>query len=396
MKQHRVKADDLAQKRKAHHRGPGFRLGVLLGCVAGAVATAVATSSGWKGRAPSHDPRPADARELLPGTRGPASQGGDAYPSVDELMALPDAKLGAVDPAVVNLVVARGIPQFHGLDIAKYLKTLDAWAEEIRFDTERHRYRYLADPSQFQNSEIEYKVTWLASDVNAVFKIDYDLEGFDASNPSDLFLNGLIDRRRGTCVSMPMLYLALGWRLGYPIRAVWVPTHIFARWDDGTARVNIEATGYGGELPDEHYAEEFLVSVECRERGVELVSLSPRKTLALLLLARADYWANVGDVENQTADALRANLLFPELPLAILTLEDAWNRRASQDSYYVSARDHLLDVTHRIAVRDAALAEDPQEKLIFTDQGPVPVYIRPAEGRRATSPADSLQGDEDR
>jgi hypothetical protein len=228
-----------------------------------------------------------------------------------------------------------------------------------------------------------------------VFKIDYDLEGFDASNPSDLFLNGLIDRRRGTCVSMPMLYVALGWRLGYPIRPVWVPTHILARWDDGTARVNIEATGYGGDLPDEHYEKEFLVSAECRERGVELVSLMPRQTLALLLLARADYWAKAGDVENQIADALRANLLFPELPLAIVALEDAWNRRASRDTYFASARDHLLDVTRRIALRDAASAEDPQEKLIFTDQGPVPVYVQTAERSPATPPADVLQGKQD-
>ena len=63
----------------------------------------------------------------------------------------------------------------------------------------------------------------------------------------DLFIHGVIDRRRETCVSLPVLYMAIGHRLGWPIRAATVPKHMFCRWEDPAPgeRFNMEASGVG-------------------------------------------------------------------------------------------------------------------------------------------------------
>jgi hypothetical protein len=315
----------------------------------------------------------------------PTDQGGFGYyPCVDELMGLADDDLGRIDPLIINLAVARGIPEFATLDVERYVRTVDAWAAEIKHDTERHWYRFVQHPEQFKNSEIEYKITWLASDINAVFKIDYDLTDFDAANPSNLFLNGLIDRKVGTCVSMPILYVVLGWRLAYPIKLVSVPTHVFAHWDDGVQKVNIEATGYGADLTDEFYEAEYFVPPRSKERGA-LISLTPRQSLAQMLLARADYWARRGDPARQVADALRANLLDPEHPLAIAELEHAWVRRAAQDDYFAQAASDLLAAAQRVQERELTTVGKPIEKLVFTENGPVKMLVDPKMGKQTNA-----------
>ena len=143
-----------------------------------------------------------------------------SYPSVDQLMAMTDEELGRVDPAVVNLVVAKGIPELDQLNVAQTVAALDAWAAEIRTDIERNRYQFVTNPAEFGHSEAQYRVDWLVSDIYTVFKVDYDVLDVDFRNPSNLFLNGIVDRKLGTCVSLPLLYAALGWRLGMPIKLV--------------------------------------------------------------------------------------------------------------------------------------------------------------------------------
>ena len=76
------------------------------------------------------------------------------------------------------------------------------------------------------------------------------------TDPSDLFLNGVIDTRRGTCANMAALHVALGWRLGWPVSLACVASHFVCRYDDGQVTHNIEATqsGHGGfrSDPDEY------------------------------------------------------------------------------------------------------------------------------------------------
>ena len=49
-----------------------------------------------------------------------------------QLLACSDAELARVDPLVMNLLVAKSIPSLADLDIARYQRLADQWADGIR------------------------------------------------------------------------------------------------------------------------------------------------------------------------------------------------------------------------------------------------------------------------
>ena len=49
-----------------------------------------------------------------------------------QLLACSDAELARVDPLVMNLLVAKSIPSLADLDISRYQKLADHWADDVR------------------------------------------------------------------------------------------------------------------------------------------------------------------------------------------------------------------------------------------------------------------------
>jgi hypothetical protein len=52
--------------------------------------------------------------------------------SVRSLLGMSDATLGAVDPVVLNLTVAKEIPSLDGLDVPYFVSLADEWANDLR------------------------------------------------------------------------------------------------------------------------------------------------------------------------------------------------------------------------------------------------------------------------
>ena len=233
-----------------------------------------------------------------------------------DLFAMDDAALDRMDPLEVDLAVARTIPGCESLDVAAYKKTVDQWAEHVRAETERHLYKFHEKPGDYKNSPAYFKSLLLTTIVGQDYKVGYDVQAVAFDDPRDLFVHGVIDQRRGTCVSLPVLYMAIGHRLGYPIRAVTVAKHIFCRWDDTRTgeRLNIEAANAGGlvDHPDEYY---LSWPTKCEPKDVEtggvLKSLSMREFLALKLASSGDYYWHKNQKPEATAAYALAHRLFP-------------------------------------------------------------------------------------
>jgi hypothetical protein len=127
------------------------------------------------------------------------------------------------------------------------------------------------------------------------------------------FIHGMIpmsgqttaDTPGGTCASLPVLYVAVGRRLGYPLRLVTTCGHVFARWDGRDhpnpawrERFNIEGSGEGfSSYDDEHYKTwPFKISdADVRANGY-LVSLTPMEEFAQFLAARGHCGLDNGQV----------------------------------------------------------------------------------------------------
>ena len=103
-----------------------------------------------------------------------------------------------------------------------------------------------------------------------------------------------IARKKGTCVTMPMLYLILAERLDMPMYAVRAPNHFFVRYFPKGPRLNwqanIEATSGGGYSPDEAYILDMQIPKKGINSGMYLRTLRKKEYLAsLLLLNAAEY-----------------------------------------------------------------------------------------------------------
>jgi hypothetical protein len=140
--------------------------------------------------------------------------------TVHDLLAMSDAELTQVDVARMNLLCAVGLPGAEGLNIDACLARLDEWAARVRSETERHLYR-ATDPRYAEHSahsqarlRAEILVQVLQEDCGVRYNPDR-MHAPDFRDFGDLFLHGVLPGGRGgTCASMPVLYVAVGRRLG--------------------------------------------------------------------------------------------------------------------------------------------------------------------------------------
>ncbi len=239
--------------------------------------------------------------------------------SARDLVAMSDAELEAMDPLVMNMVVAKGVPDLAGIDFAKYAKVVDGWADRIgqgvrvgEADAARTSPAYRADPDIWRAGSMA--IALASPQVGIGYTRDVKM-----TNHADLFVPGLIDTKRGTCSNMPILYMAVAHRLGWPLKAVVAADHMWCRWDDGKKRFNLEATSTksgGGEgsfstPPDEAYQTDLNIPAKAVEVGSDLSTLTARQTLGVYLQQRAGYYRETGKWAQAEEDLLLARVCFP-------------------------------------------------------------------------------------
>jgi hypothetical protein len=199
-----------------------------------------------------------------------------------------------------NLLCASGIAPECLANLENSESLIQTWSDHIKQETERHMYRFRNNPAEFERSEGFFRMLIMAVVLAEDYHIHYDAEkitppgsasetdGF-FRDPSVVFLPGLLGpERKGTCSSMPVLYVAIGRKLGYPLKLVATKGHLFCRWDGNRERFNIEATAHGlSRFDDEYYRHwPFEVSADDEKANGYLLSLSPRQELAVFFSLR--------------------------------------------------------------------------------------------------------------
>ena len=197
-----------------------------------------------------------------------ANRDSEPKPStLKELLALSPAEIERCDIARLNLLCAEGLRGAENLNVESVLSRLDGIAQHVELETRRHYYRFQNNRAEFNHSEGYFRMLLMAVTLQEDLEIRYNSEritpvGVFESNDAffadsrDVFLHGLVaeDRRMGTCASLPALYVAIGRRLGYPLKLVPTQNHLFVRWEDSRERFNVDATGRGMNMhDDEHY-----------------------------------------------------------------------------------------------------------------------------------------------
>ena len=244
-------------------------------------------------------------------------------------------QLENVDIALLNLRCAEGLRGSEGLNVAKALEKLDQFARHVEQETNRHLYKYREHPEEFENSEPYFRMLMLATVLQEDFKVRYNpkrIEPLDALQPdekfaadsSDVFLHGLTGpSAMGTCASMPVLYVAVGRRLGYPLYLASAKRHLFARWEDSRTHLNIEASGRGfSSDPDEYYKTwPYKITDEEIQANGYLKTLSQTEVLADFMEMRGPCLMNVRRYKEALAAYQEAVRLAPHIRNHKVTLD---------------------------------------------------------------------------
>jgi len=237
-----------------------------------------------------------------------------------DLLANSDTDFAQADPLVMNLRVAKSIPSLAHLDISHYANLRDSWAEAIRRRLPRAEHHFWNSPESWKNDINFFRLGILCGFVENEAGIEYNedqrsVTSIRYTDPSDLFLNGVMDTRRGTCANMATLHVAIGWRLGWPVSLACVKSHYVCRYDDGKVAYNIEATqsGYGGFKcdPDDFLMRQHCLPMLAIQSGSDLRALTAREMLGVFVGFRARHLRDSGRLDEAELDYLMARFLFP-------------------------------------------------------------------------------------
>jgi tetratricopeptide (TPR) repeat protein len=309
-------------------------------------------------------------------------------PSLHGLLALDPQELEGSDIATMNLLCAVGLPGAENLDIAKSLTTLDEWAERVRHETERYLYKFRQAPQDYNHSEGYFRMLTLITVLQQDLGVRYNKErirDIDFTNSKDLFIHGMIGSDNGgTCVSMPVIYVAVARRLGCPVWLVLAKAHVFARWEseDGKERFNIEGTNQGMNcFEDDYYKTWPMKMTEAEARsGRYLKSLRPAEELAVFLAARGHCLADTGRMPEAMVAYAHAHRFAPTSPDYIGFLAEAVSE---EFPYWVAPRaaeqrgPALQDPLEELRQIEAINAYNRALMGLPPQRTPVPAYPRP-------------------
>ncbi len=144
--------------------------------------------------------------------------------------------------------------------------------------------------------------------VRAVFATGGFVREIDKQEARFMLLPAVLHGRRGTCVGLGTLYLALAERLGVPAHGVLVPGHFFVRVGQGDHLRNVELLRQGEEMPDSWYRGKYAVPAGGQ---AYLRPLTPIEVAAVLRFNLANQLREQGRPDEALAKYRRAAADFP-------------------------------------------------------------------------------------
>jgi regulator of sirC expression with transglutaminase-like and TPR domain len=235
-------------------------------------------------------------------------------PDIREILSLPEDK---IDTGLAALTFAKEI--YPDVDTAAYSARIDDLVGEAKQFIDRHGKH---DP----DSVIRALNTWYYR----VWGIQYDHSPDARANQDNYFINRTLDTKHGQCITIPLLYMAIAQRLGYPVYAVSAPEHNFLRFiDPALKEQNIELSGGAGYEADSGYAHRLNISQRAIDHGAYLRTLSRRDYLGTLLQQNAIVFARRGDVDRAILYFKKAYEIDPKNVYFARNLSVLWHRKSA-------------------------------------------------------------------
>ena len=297
-----------------------------------------------------------------------------------ELVRTPPPDLQKVDIARMNLLCAQGLQGADGLDVQFYLDTLDGWVRHVDSETRKNFHRFATHPGEYNDSLAYYRMEMLATVLQQDFGTQYnparavpqlrgEHEPSDVffADSKDVFLHGLLGgSHEGTCSSLPVLYVAVAQRLGYPVSLASARGHFYVRYDDGPEHLNVDATTLGFKTETDEFYRHWPQPVsdeEARTYGL-LRPMTKGEILGSFLTIRAATLTSMKRFDEAAATWKDAARFLPDSPALRRIVERAFARAKNERD--ADRWDQLWDEVSNLDVRpdaDYAYFRDRQIRL---------------------------------
>lgn len=197
----------------------------------------------------------------------------------DAIAALPDAE---IDLAAAALAVAADA--YPDLDPRPYLARIDALAQRVR--------ARIGDAGAGHTAALR-----------AMNFVLFEEEGYQGNveaygDPRNSYLNEVMDRRLGIPITLSVLYLEIGWRLGTPLEGVSFPGHFLVKCPHGGGEVVLDPFFRGISLGEDDLLDRVQRATGRREPALLahfLRGVSRREILARVLRNLKNAFAAAGE-----------------------------------------------------------------------------------------------------
>lgn len=249
-----------------------MRLGVILGLVVGLALLNPGVASAANGEPAIHQ----------------------AHDELAAFQALLDTAEGVADYAQAKIAIDRFIDPT--VDTAAVERQLDALADRVQARTP-------PDASRRARLEVLLSTLYQPGPWNGHRPFLYDLDDPFGKTLRNKLLSTYLETRKGNCVSMPILFLVLGQKLGLPVALATAPEHLLVKYLDADGQgLNVEATA-GGFKYDSSYERELGISAKATSNGIYLRPLSPREGIGAMLSTAMEAAGTKGRQEQRIAIA---------------------------------------------------------------------------------------------
>lgn len=160
----------------------------------------------------------------------------------------------------------------------------------------------------------------------------YDMEDPLGKRPENRYLHNYLISRRGNCITMPVLFMILGQRIGLDLTLAEAPLHLLVKYKDDSGKVwNLEATSGAGFARDSHYRKELPMTDKAVEAGTYLRALSKEEVTAIMASFLVEHFMKTGRYEEAI---IAANVILrhhPRFAYVLVHKGSAYSQILSRD-----------------------------------------------------------------
>lgn len=211
------------------------------------------------------------------------------------LVSFPEEEL---DLLRASLMIAQD--EYPDLDVEPYVARLDDWAEKLSEQI----------PPDAGNETIVRRLN------NFLFnEMGFTGNTEDYYDPRNSYLNDVLDRHRGIPISLSVVYMELGRRLGLPLQGISFPGHFLVKFAHQGGEVVLDPFNHGISLGEEDLRRRLhdIFDDEVEQLKPFLVTAGNREILVRMLINLKSIYHNEGQAEQALKVVNRILIVDPAL-----------------------------------------------------------------------------------